>query len=152
VPGSTGRPPACKARAGAAHCCGLLLRPLESFEARPLSPIISIDDVTRLEANAVATFTVTLSAQSEKPISLRASTVASTATPGSSCAAGVDYLTLANVAVAFSPGQLSQPLNVGICADAQDEFNETASVFLSQLSNATAGDVSGVLTILDNDP
>jgi chitinase len=115
-------------------------------------PTVSIDDVSFIEAAGIATFTVSLSAPSEKAVSARAGTVSSTATGGSSCAAGVDYVALSSQPVAFSPGEATRPLEVAICEDASDESTETASVVLTDLANASPGDLSGLLAILDEDP
>jgi hypothetical protein len=114
-------------------------------------PMVSIDDVSRAEAAAVATFTLTLSAASEKPISVRASTGSGSAVGGASCSAGIDYIALSNLAVAFSPPQLTRTVNVSVCGDGAPESNETVPVVLSQPVNVTLGDASGTLTIQDND-
>lgn len=114
-------------------------------------PTVSIDDVTRQEEHVAATFTVTLSAASEKTVTMRADTASVTASGGASCGPGVDYVVLANTPLTFAPGTLTKTLDVQICEDGVDENVETATVQLAQLANATASDLSGTLAITNDD-
>lgn len=110
-------------------------------------PTISIDDVAKEEANTVATFTATLSAPSERPVTVKVSTSDGTATGGASCAPGTDYISLSNVTLTLTPGESTKTVNVGVCDDALTELAETVNVVLSQPTNATLGDGTGLLTI-----
>ena len=67
------------------------------------------------------------------------------------CSPGVDYISISNLPVNISPGQLGNTFNVSICDDMSLEMNQTANLTLTEPSNATLLDPTGVLTILDNE-
>ena len=86
----------------------------------------------------------TLSAASGKPITVDYATSNGTAT------AGADY-TASSGTITFAPGVTSQNIPVAVLADAVDEVNETVTVTLSNPSEVTLNDATGVLTITDDD-
>jgi hypothetical protein len=108
-------------------------------------PALSIDDViTADESAANAEFTVSLSAASGKDITVDYATSNTTATAGSDYTATSGTLTI-------SAGATSGTFNVPVLADTTDENNETVTLTLSNPSNATISDATGVLTITDDD-
>ena len=111
-------------------------------------PTVSIDDVAVNEGNSGsqnATFTVSLSAASEKTITLNASTANNSAiAPG-------DYAAVVNFPITFNPGQTTQNVVVTVNGDLGSELNETYFVNLSNLVNATVADGQGLGTINDNE-
>ena len=64
--------------------------------------------------------------------------------------AGADY-TAGTGTITFAPGVTSQNIPVTVLADAVDEVNETVTVTLSNPSEVTLNDATGVLTITDDD-
>jgi len=113
-------------------------------------PAISINDVTVAEGSGFpsqssANFTVTLSAPSEKPITVQYAPEAGTATPG------VDYSNFPS-AVSFPAGTTSQFIFVPITQDNTFEPDETFFVNLSNAINATIADGQGQGTITNDDP
>jgi hypothetical protein len=111
-------------------------------------PAISINDVTVAEGTATqssANFTVTLSAPSEKPITVQYALEAGTATPG------VDYSNFPS-AVTFPAGTTSQFIFVPVTQDNTFEPDETFFVNLSNATNATIADSQGQGTITNDDP
>ena len=110
-------------------------------------PSLSINDVTIVEGNSggkTATLTVTLSAASGKDISVDYSTIDGTANAGS------DYVSTAGT-LNFGPGETSKTINVTVLGDTTDESNEAFDVNLSSANNATLGDSTGRVTVIDND-
>jgi LPXTG-site transpeptidase (sortase) family protein len=101
--------------------------------------------VTVNESDGVATFTVSLSNPSSSTITVDYGTSDNTAI------AGADYTTTSNV-LTFAPGETSKTLGVPILEDLIDEPAETFFVNLSNPTNSTITDPTGVGTILDNDP
>lgn len=91
-----------------------------------------------------ATITVTLAIASAKTASASYSVTA-----GSASAA--DFTTTSGT-VTFAPGVISQTFTVAITEDTLYENNETFTISLTNLSNATAGQLTHDLTITDNDP
>ena len=115
-----------------------------------LPPTLSIADATATEGSGVG-FVVTLSAQSEKTVTVRATpSVANPAVDGSAVAA--DFTALAAGTLTFSPGSTTQRVVVQTTDDAPDEPDETFTVTLSGATNATLADDTATGTILDNDP
>ena len=51
----------------------------------------------------------------------------------------------------FSPGQTSKTIAITVLADTLDEANETVTMTLSNVSNATISDATGTFTITDDD-
>jgi hypothetical protein len=75
-----------------------------------------------------------------------------TATGGSSCGPGVDFLSQQQVGLTLSAAAPTGQINVPICGDALDEANETFNVIMSAGSGTfTIADGSAVGTIVDDD-
>jgi hypothetical protein len=113
----------------------------------PVSSAISINDISVREGDAGladASFSLSLSAPSGLPISVRLITANITAT------LRVDYVPT-NIVVTVPPGATSQPVTIKIIGDTLIESNETFFVHLSSPTNATIADNRGVCTILDDD-
>ncbi|OLP52322.1 beta strand repeat-containing protein [Allorhizobium taibaishanense] len=110
-------------------------------------PSLSIDDVSVNEGNsgtATATFTVSLSAASGQTVSVNYATADGTATAGSDYVARSGTLT-------FAPGVTAQSVAVTVNGDTAVEPNETFSVSLSGVSNATVARATGTGTIVNDD-
>ena len=108
-------------------------------------PSISLGDASSTNETAASTNLVaTLSAASGKPITVDYATSDGTATAGSDYTAGTGTIT-------FAPGVTTQNIAVGVLADTTDEVNETVTVTLSNPSEVTLNDATGVLTITDDD-
>ena len=116
-------------------------------------PVLSITSPRLDEGNtgsASLQFSVTLSAASEKQITVAYAMGTGTAT------AGEDYTALAAGTLTFAPGTTSQTLAVSIIGDEPDEPDETVVITLSDPTNATftGGGTAliGTGTITDDDP
>ena len=109
-------------------------------------PTLSINDVSYTESGSAgnATFTVTLSAASTQEITFNY------ASSNSSATAGSDY-TAASGTLTIAAGATSTTFNVPVLVDTLDEANETATLTISNASNATISDATGTLTIVDDD-
>jgi CSLREA domain-containing protein len=111
-------------------------------------PTVSVGDaaaVTEGNSGVVdATFAVTLSAASEKIVTVFITTSGGTAT------AGLDFIFTSSM-LTFNPGETSKTFNVRISPDITKEPNETFFVNLSGATNATIGDAQGEGTIIDDD-
>lgn len=110
-------------------------------------PTMSIKDVVVYEGNsgqALATFTVSLSAASSHAISVDYSTANNTAL------AGVDYAATSGTLI-LAAGTTSKNFTVPIFGDVLDEANETFFVNLSNPINASLADDQAIGTINDND-
>ena len=110
-------------------------------------PSVGIDDVAVVEGTGGtvnAVFTVSLSGASAQAVSLGFQTANGTA------AAGSDF-TAASGSLTFTPGQSTRSVSVAVLGDAAIEPDETFTVSLSSIVNATAGDVQGAATIVDDD-
>src|SRR5262245_38681275 len=107
-----------------------------------------MSDVTVSEGNTgaqTATFTVTLSAASNQPVTVVYATATGTATAGSDYQAALGTLTI-------PAGQTTGTITVLVNGDRLAEPNETFSVNLSNPTNATIADGQGVGTIVDDEP
>jgi hypothetical protein len=105
---------------------------------------LSIDDVTGLEGQAAAVFTITLTPASIATVSVNFATSNGTAlAPG-------DYSTISGT-LTFTPGQTSRTIFVPITNDALPEAPETFVVNLSVPVNATIADAQAQGTIIDDD-
>ena len=93
----------------------------------------------------IATFTVSLSAPSGKPIAVDHASAPGTAV------APADFTGVSGT-LSFAPGQTTKTVDVDVQGDVLDEFDETFAVNLSNLVNATPGTATGTGTILDDDP
>jgi len=115
-------------------------------DARPSLAISDVSLPEPVEGDALATLTVSLSNPSSETVSVTAGTADGTAVaPG-------DYATLAAMVVSFAPGELSKTISVPVHPDAISEGDETFSVVLSGETNATLGDGTGQVTILNVQP
>ncbi|MFO1493575.1 MAG: Calx-beta domain-containing protein [Lysobacterales bacterium] len=113
-----------------------------------VAPTVSINDLSLAEGNAGTTlynFTVSLSAPTAATVTLQASTADNTAT-----LADNDYVGLIQP-VTILPGTTTANVQVQVNGDTLTEPNESFYVNLSSLSNASAGDLQGQGTIVDDD-
>ncbi len=114
----------------------------------PPPPSMTISDVTVTEGNTgtrSASFTVTLSAASNQPVTVAYSTANGTATAGSDYQARTGTLTI-------PAGQTTGTITILVTGDRLAEANETFVVNLSSPTNATIADGQGVGTIADDEP
>ena len=110
-------------------------------------PTMSIKDVVLFEGNsgqALATFTVSLSATSGHAVSVTYSTADNTALNG------VDYAATSGTLI-LAAGTTSKTFTVPFYGDILDEANETFLVNLSNAINASLIDNQALATITDND-
>ncbi|WP_416212597.1 Calx-beta domain-containing protein [Nostoc sp. ChiQUE01b] len=110
-------------------------------------PTLTINDKTITEGDngtQTMTFTVSLSAVSQKTIDVNYTTANGTATSGS------DY-TATNGTLTFAPGETTKTVSVQIIGDRTIESDETFNINLTSATNATISDAQGVGTILNND-
>ena len=108
-------------------------------------PTISIADSTIPNENGVVrTTTVTLSAASEKTITVDYATADGTAT------AANDYIS-ATGTLSFAPNETSKTVDFTIVQDSLDEVDETFNIGLSNPTNATIADATGIVTITDDE-
>jgi hypothetical protein len=112
-------------------------------------PRIRISDVARKEGHAnttVFTFTVTLAAAYDQPVTVNYATADGTATVGDN-----DYVATSGT-LTFAPGETTKTITVVVKGDKKKESNETFFVNLSDpSSNALISDAQGIGTILDDD-
>ena len=111
-------------------------------------PNVSINDVSLFEGNSSTTnasFSITLSTMSGKPIALQYATMDQSAT------AGADYVPQ-SATVMLGPGVTSVGIPIQINGDAMPEPDETFLVNLSNPSNVAIVKEQGIGTILDDDP
>jgi large repetitive protein len=108
---------------------------------------ISVGDVSVLEGNfgtVSATFTVSLSTASGRPVSVDFATANGTAT------APIDYLATSDT-LSFPAGETAKQVSVLVNGDLFDEANETYFLNLSNAANATIADGQGIGTITNDD-
>jgi ribosomal protein L35AE/L33A len=108
---------------------------------------VTINDVSVTEGNSgttLATFTVTLSTPNSRTVTVDYTTANGTATAGS------DYVTKSGT-LTFAAGVTSQTIAVTVNGDTLNEGDETFNVNLSNATNATITDATGVGTIADDD-
>ena len=119
-----------------------------TVDVPPPPPVISIDDVTRIEGDSgttTFTFTVTRSGDSSPEVTLDFATSSGTAT------ANVDYVA-ASGALTFLAGETQKTIAITVSGDTAVEINETFFVDISNVSaNAFVADARGLATILDDD-
>lgn len=114
------------------------------------APSIRISDVSKREGrmgNTAFDFIVSLSAASEKDVSVDFATANGTAIATTDRR---DYVARSGT-LFFAAGQISQLLRVNVLGDRVREATETFFVNLSGASNATLADAQGIGTILDDD-
>jgi hypothetical protein len=114
-------------------------------DAAPSMVINNVSVTEGASAAVNATFTVTLSAQSGKTVTVNYATQNATATAPSDYTAATGTLT-------FTPGTTTRQITVVVAHDTADEPTEQYTVGLSGAANATINDAQGVGTINDNDP
>ena len=101
-------------------------------------PAVSIGDATVQEAEGAAlVFSVTLSHASSRTVTV------SYATSDGSAQAGSDY-TAKTGTLTFNPGDTSQTVSVTVLTDSDDEGEETLTLTISNPSQATLDDASGI--------
>jgi Calx-beta domain len=105
---------------------------------------LEVEDVSRLESNGPAVFTVSLSRASGKVVTV------GYATAEGSAAASSDYTSRSGTLV-FLAGDTSKTVAVPLTDDDVSEPDETFTVNLSSAVNATLADAEGVGTIVDDD-
>lgn len=110
-------------------------------------PSLSISDTTVAEGAGTATFEVTLSAVTDKTVSVDA-----TVEHGSAGPADVGSLTPASLTWPAGTTDLTRTLTIDVVDDQRDEPSETLDVVLENPLNATLQDGRGQLTINDDDP
>jgi Tol biopolymer transport system component len=106
-------------------------------------PQISVQDATVAETGNAAV-TVRLDRPSTRPVTVTLATGGGTATPG------VDYQPV-EVTWTFPALSTTAPVLVPVTGDTVQEPDETIGVTLSNPVNATIGDGTGTVTILDDD-
>lgn len=111
-------------------------------------PQISISDVSKLEGGrgtTYFTFTVTLSAAYDQPVTVSYQTANGTA------AAGTDYVATSGT-LTFAPGETAKTITVAVKGDSKKEGDESFWVNLfGNSSNSLLMDPSGLGTILNDD-
>lgn len=115
--------------------------------AQTALPSVSVADTSVNEGNSGTTnasFTVTLSKASTKPVTV------SYTTGNGSATAGQDY-TASSGTITFAAGQVSQVINVSVLGDTTVEPAETFTVTLSNPSGATIGRATASGTINNDD-
>ena len=112
-------------------------------------PELSINNVGVIEGNAPdtvnATFTVSLSTASGKPITVDYATADGTATVTDN-----DYQPRSGT-LTFAPGQTVKTISVPVIGDNRDEDDETFFVNLTNPVNASIAVAQGIGTIIDDD-
>ncbi len=110
-------------------------------------PTITINDVTLFEGNAGtanAVFTVSVTPAPATPVSVNFATFSGSAT------ASEDFIST-NGVLSFAVGETNQSFAVRVVGDAAYELEETFTVNLSGVANATLADSQGVGTIRNDD-
>ena len=95
-------------------------------------------------------FTITLSEASTETITVHYATEENFSSDPSIAVPGEDYV-VTNDTITFAPGETEKTITVYGADDFTPEEDETLSVFLSDATNATIEDGTGVGTIVDND-
>jgi hypothetical protein len=105
---------------------------------------LSVDDVSAAEEGPSATFTLSLSRESGKIVTVDYATGDGTA------AAPSDYAAR-NGTIIFMAGETSKTVSIALVHDALVEADETFTLALSRTVNAALSDGQGVATIVDDD-
>ena len=111
-------------------------------------PTMSVNDVTVAEGDAgtvAATFTVTMSPASGRAVSVDYATLNGSATQPA------DYGAVSGT-LNFAIGETTKQVTVLVNGDTLDEANDTFTLNLSNASNVTLTDATGLGTINDDDP
>lgn len=91
---------------------------------------------------STATFVVSLSSASSKPVTVRFRTTEPVTVPTGTATAGVDYQAVSGT-LTFRPGETTKEFDVQILADTVDDVGETFRVVLSEPVNAVLGGGGG---------
>ncbi len=108
--------------------------------------LLSISDQELLEGDEgekMMTFTVTLNANLNRPVTVKYRTVDGTAVAGSDYIAKVGELT-------FAPGETSKTIQVPIIGDLEGEADETFTIELTEAENASIATATATGTILND--
>lgn len=115
-------------------------------------PTLNINDVTQAEGNAGTTtfnFNVTLTSPAGVGgVNFTINTADGTTNPAN---AGVDYVAIVDGSGSIAEGNSSTPVSVTVNGDVNSELNETFFVNISNITDATPGDVQGLGTITNDD-
>jgi hypothetical protein len=109
--------------------------------------LLFAEDVSVVEGNSGTTnavVSVTLSAQTSRPVSVNYNSLAFAAT------SGVDFLPVSGT-LTFGPAETVKTISVPIVGDTLDEFNENFEIVFSNAVNATVSFYPNIL-IMDDDP
>lgn len=121
---------------------------------RPFVPVLSITAPSAAAEGNTGTrtllFSASLSTMADAAVTATYSLVDGTATGGTSCAPGVDYIRTGGT-VNIAMGATSATIAVTICGDAVAEGDETFSLSLSNPVNAVLGTDLAIGTIVDDD-
>ena len=129
---------------GVAEATGTI-RDDESDDRLPSGlPELVIYDVAVAENAGSAVFRVSLSEESDQAVTVTYRTSDWTAT------AGADY-TATNGTLVFQPGETRKAIAVPVLDDSEEEGDETFTMRLSDVGNATLGDQEATATIRDDD-
>lgn len=110
-------------------------------------PTLSVDDPTVVEGtggNVDLTFTVSLTGDTAKTVTVNATTADGTAVSPDDYDATTKPLT-------FAPGETTTTVDVAVNSDDLDEPDETLTLNLSNSVNASLADPTGIGTIVDDD-
>ncbi|MEZ4910140.1 MAG: Calx-beta domain-containing protein [Saprospiraceae bacterium] len=117
------------------------------FNTACVQSSITVGDVTINENEGSATVQVCIGSATTQPVTVTLNTSNGTALAGS------DYVAISNALVTIPAGQTCSsviiPVNDDVLSEGDENFNVTLS---NPSSNATIGDGSAVVTILDNEP
>ena len=116
-------------------------------------PGVSIADVAVTEGNSGVTamvMNVSLSTNTDQPVSVDWGTSDSGATGGASCGVGIDYIS-AGGTVTVPAGDMSANIIIDVCGDTVDEADEMLQISLSNAVNGYVADANGFGTIVDDD-
>jgi hypothetical protein len=114
------------------------------------APKLSVADDTTNEGN-LENFGVSLSAVSGLPVTFTWGTAQTSTGPPKDATSGVDYTAFAGQTATIPAGQTFKNIAVGTLQDAIYEDNQTFKMVVSNASNASILDGTGVGTIIDND-
>ena len=106
-------------------------------------PALSAADASATEGDAVQ-FTVSLSKESSRQVTVQYATSGGTATSGTDFTAASDTLT-------FAANETSKTVSISTTDDSDDEDDETFTLTLSSPTNATLADEAATGTIIDDD-
>ena len=127
---------------------------VSTFAGGPGLPTISVNDVSVTEGAAgtttTATFTASLSAASAQTVTVSFATANGGGPKSPGATAPSDY-TATSGTVTFTPGDTSEPIPVTVNGDDAVEPNEPFNLLLSNPTNATIADGTGVGTIVNDD-